>query len=820
MLAPSATFAAGDGNQASCPFETEASPGFRSFLPDCRAYELVTPPYIGGQAVLTNFNRPPEISADGEHILGRGFSGFANTENEEEGALGEYGAMYEFSRTPSGWGTEAVDPPASKYARSNYLRASADLSRTLWGLVLQRAEGEEVGVPEAYTLAVREVVGGHAEFANVGPLEPPDGKRSLGHENETLGQYEFAVIGSSHDLSHLVLSHTTEPNQQWTGDTTREGDPTLYEYVGTGNREPTLVGVTNTGALEGAAINEHAKLVSECGTILGSAHEASTYNAISADGGIVYFTALHAEGCSGSQPAVNELYARVDGATTVAISEPSHEDCAECVETARANAVFQGASEDGAKVFFTTDQELLPGQTGENLYEYDFDAAGGHRITLVSAGSTEPEVTTVVRVSEDGSHVYYLARGALTTGPNQHGERAEAGGYNLYVYNSNAATTRFVASLLTVTEAHVIVSEAEKEGDAAIESEEAECKRFEEEEETERQEECEGEVKRLREALPTKVTETLAREATSRTGATAQDEGRPFETTPDGRFLVFASLRALSGSEDTSAGDQLFEYDAQEETLVRASIGQCPLGTTTCAPSQRYNDNGNTANAANAPAMLTPSYFASEEPTEASSALSISEDGTIVFSSPDALTPSAVTGRENVYEYREGNTYLISPGDEAAPLQKEKPRRLLGADQSGNGVFFFTTDVLVPQDTDTTASWYDARTGGGFSAPPAPVACTASCQGPLSAAPALPNAGSTSSAEGNLTPPVPKPLVKPQTLTRAQKLTKALKACRRRRSRTSRAACEKKAKAKYGKKAKAKSRTKGRAEKSYRRGDS
>jgi hypothetical protein len=45
-LCGASAMGAGDANQASCP--NEASPGFRAYLPDCRAYEMVTPPYKSG----------------------------------------------------------------------------------------------------------------------------------------------------------------------------------------------------------------------------------------------------------------------------------------------------------------------------------------------------------------------------------------------------------------------------------------------------------------------------------------------------------------------------------------------------------------------------------------------------------------------------------------------------------------------------------------------------------------------------------------------------------------------------------------------------
>ena len=84
---------------------------------------------------------------------------------------------------------------------------------------------------------------------------------------------------------------------------------------------------------------------------------------------------------------MNELFARVGGSQTVAISEPSAADCPLCDVSAPVDAVFRGASADGSKVFFMTSQSLLGHDTSENLYEYDFDApAGQSKVVRVSAG--------------------------------------------------------------------------------------------------------------------------------------------------------------------------------------------------------------------------------------------------------------------------------------------------------------------------------------------------------------------------------------------------------------------------------------------------
>jgi hypothetical protein len=664
-------------------------------------------------------------------------------------------------------------------------------------------------VPKAYSLAVREGVGAQARFVGVGPAEPPGGK----HSSE--GEHELEFRGASRDLTHLVLAEGTflsERSQLWPGDQTREGDESLYEYVGTGNREPTLVGVSNAGPLRGTtSVNEDANLISECGTKLGSGLGGSAYNAVSADGGVVYFTALACEG----HPEVNELYARVGGEHSVAISEPALPggaagECASsepCHGAADKEGVFQGASENGERVFFLSEQSLVNGAPAEGvkLYEERLEGARVAEVIDVSnqgAGGVNPNVLGVARVSMDGSHVYFVAKGVLT-GKNAEGKEPEAGKNNLYVFERDAQSPggqmAFIATLSSESEAELVKHE---EPCATLSGEP--------------REQCE---------------EPFKAEFSTRNAADAEDwraaDHRPVQATPNGWYLIFTSVAHLT-PEDTSTASQVFEYDAQEEKLVRVSMGQCPAPDLACAPSERFDNDGNTTNSENGARILRPEFGERRfmAPTESSSALSLSESGAVVFGSPEALTPLAIAGRENafayrpenVYEYREGNVYLISPVDEAAPLRPSTEElRMLGTDESGTDVFFYKADSLVPQDTDSQASWYDARIGGGFPGPVEPQRCEGdACQGPLSVTPFSPSAGgsATQTSGENLASVGPKPAVKPKSkpLTRAQKLAKALKACHKLRSRTSRAACEKKAKSKYGQRV--------RAEKTDRRGNS
>ncbi len=698
LIVSGSVFAAGDVNEQECPTATESSPGFRNYLPDCRAYEMVTPPYKDGNGNM----HVQAISSEGSRVIVSSLSAFAGTESDP--IDGGSGAVYQFARSGSGWVVSSATPPTSLTPNAHLFGVSADATATMWEVL-----GQSRSIYSTM-LDVREPSG---SFVEVGPLIPPGGATGPPADNHGGDNEEVGFAGASDDLSRMLFTIRAEhPEFLWPGDTTQPetNHKSLYEYVGVENKRPMLVGVNDVG-----------DLISNCGVDVGYTGPnldggQDSYNAVSANGETVFFTPEGHEN-SGCKPAteapeVDELYARVGQIQTVAISEPSFAQCIFCrtgvptlkePATTEKRSIFQGASQDGSKAFFLTEQELLAGNVGPNIYEYDFDNPVGEKIVRVSGGSpghesSDPEVQGVARVSEDGSHVYFVAKGVLA-GMNAEKKSPAQGANNLYVFERDSVYpsghTIFVATLSSETKVE-------------LGTDEAPCMVLSGEE----KEECER---------------PFIREFQERNGADARDwnqeDHRPLQATPEGRFLVFESSADLAGN--TSGLQQVFEYDAQEERLVRVSVGAAGYAS-------------GVANAeVHSSSIQSQSYSGVSAPTDSTTDLAVSADGSrVLFYSSGGLTEGSEADTVNVYEYRSegssgsianGNVYLI--GTNAASPEA------IGLDASGIDAFFLTADPLVPADVDTQVDIYDAREDGGFLAPIVAAACASeACQGTPSSA--------------------------------------------------------------------------------------
>lgn len=620
--------------------------------------------------------------------------------------------------------------------------------------------------------------------------------------------------GATPDLSHVVLR-------------SEKANPGLYEWTGNDAEEGTLQPVSVLPQSEGGTLvsTEFAGLGGTKGEFSSS---EDVRNAISDDGSLVAW--------SDFQNGVHLYLRDTQLGETIQLSHPGGGD-----------AIFQTASADGSKIFFTDDERLTldSGATEKepDLYVFEPEVAGGHlsgSLTdltpqgtqgngdVVSTdesdggviGATE-EIASAEEPGEEGSsNVYFVADGVLASGarrghcPAEPAMRPAGTTCNLYVEHYDGATKTWE---------------------------------------------------------PAKLIAALSYEDSPDWGGALKGGNLGLMTarvSPNGSYLAFMSDRPLTGydNEDVSGhgrqDEEVFLYDALNERLVCASCnptGARPRGVLdTNVPSGEgsglvVDRPGSWATGVGSEIRTQDHWLAASVPgwtlvnleRAAYQSRYLSNQGRLFFNSADALVPLAQptrtekvegqpteVGVENVYEYEPdergachdggGCVGLISSG--TSPHESA----FLDASENGNDVFFLTSQQLVPQDVDSNYDVYDAHVCEPAAPcpeaakPPTSPCESEGCQGttPSESGGGTATGTSVNLGSSNLTPKSgvlslveEKPATgKTKPLTRAQKLAKALKSCRTKYSKhkTKRLACEKLAKKKYGPPAKkAKSSTAG-----------
>lgn len=192
------------------------------------------------------------------------------------------------------------------------------------------------------------------------------------------------------------------------------------------------------------------------------------------------------------------------------------------------------------------------------------------------------------------------------------------------------------------------------------------------------------------------------------------------QVTPDGNFAVFSSDLALTGY--PSFG---------HFSIYRYSMAGNTVACVSCAPTRAYLRSDSTL-----------SRYG----------LNLSDDGRVFFSSNEPLALRDSGSTEDVYEWDNGATSLISTG------RSGFDSGLLSVSSDGKNAYFFTRETLVPEDRNgNTVKIYDAREGGGFSTSPESVPCQASdeCHGPGSTASESEAIGTFRGSGGNAKPEKP-----------------------------------------------------------------
>ena len=356
---------------------------------------------------------------------------------------------------------------------------------------------------------------------------------------------------------------------------------------------------------------------------------------------------------------------------------------------------FKVASSDGSRVFFTDGNDLVSGAHEGDLYMFEPARPEGGRLTDLTLGvaGAESGGVNVLEANEAGTSIYVRTPGVLTSAPNSEGESATpcpteetldgpiVRSCNLYLLRESSAGS----GAWSVT---FVAGGAEESSDGA----------------------------------ELRAAETLQRQAA--------------RVSPSGRYLAFMSRRSLTGYDNRDAisgepDEEVYLYDTETNRVVCASCdptGARPVGQYDTAefpgiamdPTRTWEGRwvaavipGWTQDGARRSTGHQPRY--------------LDDSGHLFFTSPDALVPRDVNGRDDVYEYEPvgvGSCQPPSYGQGASVVFNKTLGGCVGlisagtgngdslffdASASGTDVFFTTQDGLVSRDKDGTADMYDAR---------------------------------------------------------------------------------------------------------------
>jgi len=749
-------------------FTTQAAGG--AVLPDGRAWEMVSPPEKHG-ALIESIGEQGEqgviqAAADGHAIT---YLADAPTETTPKG----YANLQQVLslRTASAWSSHDIAIPhlvqtgAGPGVGQEYRYFTEDLSsgivQPLGAFIpasspqaLSPHEASEQTPFERTVLAqgaagqtceaecFRPLVTDAAGFANVPPGTVFGETNDIGKPCPPIQLCGPQFIDATPDLEHVVMASRVA----LTSVPTPEGDG-LYEWSA-----GTLTLLSQLPESEGG--------LPATGAVLGDNSE-DTRGAISHDGSRVFWS---------THVGVTHLYVRdLAKAETLRLDVGGSNSEASSPE-------FQFASNDGSRVFFTDRQHLTSDSGGtessRDLYECALVEVGGvlkcqlTDLTPIAGKERAGVQGTVVGGSADASALYFVANGALGTGA-PHGScngGASAPGATCNLFLREGSTTKLVATL-----------SGEDFPDWNSDGSQPELNKM-----------------------------------TSRVSS-------------GGRWLAFMSQRGLAGNDTRDAvsgklDEQVYLYDAVAGKVICASCD--PTGAQPLGVEYEQLEGGPVAGqkvwpgttwlAANIPGW-TP--FRGAEARH--QARYLSNSGRLLFNSRDALVSQDANGTEDVYQYEPpgvgdcttaiptysarsgGCVGLISSGsatDESG---------LLDASETGGDVFFLTTAKLSSADFDQSFDIYDAHECSAASpclpvlaTPPLPCDSGDSCKAPATPQPNLFGAPATTtlSGVGNL---AGQPTSKPPSLTRAQKLRRALKACKAKKRKGKRRACERGARKRY-----------------------
>jgi hypothetical protein len=403
-----------------------------------RCFELVSPADKGpvgsaGELATNAATRQFQASSAGSAIAYTMAYGLPNSTTGGE-------LYYWAQRSPSGWLSSQLDPPGLAPS-SEWSGATSQVGETKGssgdlGCSVQSSSAPLT--PGSPTV--------HREGGNLYLLQ--DGSYTLltylppTNEESTVGA-QFELLGLSEDCGKVIFS-------------------TVFQYPGipvVPNGSGVRVYEWDHGTLRNFGVVPGPSGDVSVGSKLGSVLE-NAWNAVSEDGSRVIFSAARQR--NGAVAGAGEknktgIFVRENGTTTVDVSESQ-------TATADAGANYQTASKDGRYVFFTANYGLTAppsvGPTtcapltgvGCDLYRYDIQGTAGQKLTDLSADSNPADtqgagVAGVLDASDDGTYVYFAAKGQLVPNKGNTFAQNSAGSGTYNVYLAHGGSLGFVGLL-------------------------------------------------------------------------------------------------------------------------------------------------------------------------------------------------------------------------------------------------------------------------------------------------------------------------------------------------------------------------------------
>lgn len=403
---PDLTFTTGP---ASCPNDAYRTGGSAG-LPDCRAYEQVTPANKDSVQLpvlpATQFGFQP---SDGGNAM-------AFTTLQPLPGSPSVGLYYVATRGASGWTSKEQIPPQSTEHGQLCEQApvimaySPDLSSHVLadgGGQTPYSTGSSLGSDQCGTDSPN-LVGGEPQGVQNLFLQDPLGAYQLVSSNPLSGNPNDAHFGgASDDLSHVLFA---EDDVQLTPDASASSWD-VYDYSGgTVHLITTLPDASQPCGGQGREVGVQAALYPQ-------RHE------ISADGSRIFYI-----------DASCNLYTRLNDGPAVQVDASQGSGPG-------GGGQFQTATPDGSQVFFTDASSAglttdTGAGSGDNLYRYD--TTSGTLTDLTPGANAHVLGVAGTGVSQNGAYLYFVAQDVLASG-------ASAGQPNLYVWHAGA--TRLVATL-------------------------------------------------------------------------------------------------------------------------------------------------------------------------------------------------------------------------------------------------------------------------------------------------------------------------------------------------------------------------------------